>query len=279
MVTAAVATPLVVFAAVVAVVLVMPVKIVLGVFVAALFGIGAAVISWSKEEPARELTREEAPELYEAVERLCLLADLQQPLLVLDAERQPNSWVVAAPRRRPRLHVTRGLLDMLTPAELEAVVAHELAHLANRDAVVMTAVGGPGAVLKDGSRSMFNIWPLQLGGFLAYAVGAVASVGTNALSRYRELAADAGAAALTGRPAALASALTKVSGGLKLLPEDDLREVAARDAFHLLPVQAPSDWFGRRLTATHPDLECRVAALERLARQMGRPAADTLLDD
>ena len=279
MVTAAIVTPLVVVAAVLGVALVAPTKILIGLLAAGAIGAGGAFIAWRQDEGEHELTREEAPGLHATVERLCLMADLECPQLVLVAEAQPNSWVVAPPRRRPRLHVTQGLLAALTPAELEAVIAHELAHLANRDALVMTAVGGPGAVLREGSRSMWNIWPLQLGGFLAYLVGAISSVGTNALSRYRELAADAGAAALTGRPAALASALTKVSGGLTQLPSDDLREVAGRDAFHLLPVQAPPDWIPKPLTATHPELEVRLAALERLERRMhsGRLAADALL--
>ncbi len=82
------------------------------------------------------------------------------------------------------------------------------------------------------------IWPLQLGGLIAAAIGWVASLGTRALSRYREFAADAGAVALTGHPAMLASALMKVSDGVHGLPTRDLRVAAARDAFHLLPVAA-----------------------------------------
>jgi heat shock protein HtpX len=281
MLVASLLTPLIVAAVVAAVALLAPLKVALGVLIAGALGASFAVAAWRRDEPARSLSREETPELHAVVERLCLLADLPRPRLFLDAERQPNSWVVAPPRRPARLHVTQGLLDALTPDELDAVVAHELAHLANRDAVVMTAVGGPGAVLLDGGRSLINMWPLQAGGALAWLTGAIASVGTNALSRYRELAADAGAAALTGRPAALASALTKVSGGLRAIPQDDLREVTARDAFHLLPVDRPPRWLPRRLGATHPPLERRLAALERLERELhaGRLTADRLLDD
>jgi heat shock protein HtpX len=106
---------------------------------------------------------------------------------------------------------------------------------------------------------------------LAGVIGMASRVGTNALSRYRELAADAGAAALTGRPAALAGALAKVSGQLERLPRDDLRVAAGRDAFHLLPVgdQPPGRWgMGSRLGATHPSLEQRLSALGRLERRM-----------
>ena len=81
---------------------------------------------------------------------------MPKPEIVIEPERQPNSWLVGLSRERARLHVTRGLLELLTPAELEAVVGHELAHLVNRDAAVMTAVGGPGAVLLDGGKRMLR---------------------------------------------------------------------------------------------------------------------------
>jgi len=220
--------------------------------------------------------RDEAPELHAMLERLCIVGDLPRPQLLIEDERQPNSWIVAPPRKPARLYVTRGLLDTLNGPELEAVIAHELAHLANRDALVMTVVGGPGAVLTQGGRAVSRFyWNLAfIGGWIARIVGEVGSVGTSALSRYRELSADAGAAALTGHPAALASALVKVSGGIERLPSEDLRAVAGRDAFHLLPTADERDRPLGRLRATHPDLEVRLARLERLERRMAtaRPA-------
>src|SRR6187200_792465 len=104
------------------------------------------------------------------VDRLCVLADVPKPEIVIEPERQPNSWLVGLSRERARLHVTCGLLELLTPAELEAVVGHELAHLVNRDAAVMTAVGGPGAVLLAGGTRMLRgggFWPVFLGGIVA----------------------------------------------------------------------------------------------------------------
>jgi len=264
MVTAAVLTPLLVVVAVAAVVLFLATKLVIALLIAAAIGVAMAIKARNETKHSRPLRDDEAPALHAAVERLCVLSDLPKPDLVLDDERQPNSWIVAPLRKRPQLHVTRGLLDLLTAEELEAVVAHELAHVVNRDAMVMTVVGSPGAVLQEGGcrTTHFGIW--GLGGLLAFAIGWVAQLGTKALSRYRELAADAGAVALTGRPAVLAAALVKVSGGIERLPRADLRAVAGRDGFHLLPTDASS----HRLLRTHPDLAQRLARLERMERDL-----------
>jgi heat shock protein HtpX len=262
MVAAAVFTPLVVLAALVAVVWVAPVKLLIGLGLAAVVGIFLAVRERAEAAEGREVSPADAPELHAVVERLCVVADLPKPRIVIENERQPNSWVVSLGRGRARLHVTTALLDRLEPAELEAVIAHELAHVAHRDATVMTVVGGPGAVLVGGGSRMARggIWPMQFGALVAVAIGHVSSFGTLALSRYREFAADAGAVALTGNAAALASALMKVSEGVVAVPTRDLRAVAARDPFHLLPVARVK----HALLATHPSLEARIARLERL---------------
>jgi heat shock protein HtpX len=262
MIAAAVFTPLVVIAALVAVVWVAPVKLLIGLGLAAVVGIVLAVRERADAADGREVGPDEAPELHAIVERLCVVADLPKPRIVVEDEAQPNSWVVSVGRGHSRLHVTTALLNKLEPSELEAVVGHELAHIAHRDATVMTVVGGPGAVLAGGGARMTRggIWPLQFGALVAYAIGKVASFGTLALSRYREFAADSGAVALTGNPAALASALMKVSEGVVAVPTRDLRAVAARDPFHLLPVAEVK----HALLATHPSLQARIARLERL---------------
>jgi heat shock protein HtpX len=266
MVAAAVATPLVVVAAVAAGVWVAPVNLLIGLGLAAAIGIVAAVRERAEAAEGREVGPADAPELHAIVERLCVVADLPKPRIVLEDERQPNSWVVSVGRDNARLHVTQGLLDRLDAHELEAVVGHELAHIAHRDATVMTVVGGPGAVLVGGGARMARggWWPMQIGAIVAWAIGKVASLGTLALSRYREFAADAGAVALTGNPAALASALMKVSEGVVAVPSRDLRAVAARDPFHLLPVAEAKS----RLLATHPSLQARIARLERLESRL-----------
>jgi heat shock protein HtpX len=274
MVVTAVLTPALVVALLAACVLVLPGNVLVGLALVTAAGTSAVLKERRRAPSAHVLGVGEEPELHAIVERLCLAADLPRPEIALDDERQPNSWIVDAPGRAPRLHVTRGLLDLLEPAELEAVVAHELSHVAHRDATVMTVVGLPGAALRQGSGRDLGYWPPAMAGrLLAVVIGTLAGVGSNALSRYRELTADAGAVALTGRPSALASALMKVSGDLVLMPDEDLRAVARRDALHLLPVEDVQGW-RRFLGATHPTVARRIAALERLERdlQRARPA-------
>jgi heat shock protein HtpX len=269
---AAVLTPAVCLAALAVVALYAPFRIQAGVVLATLVGVFVVARERKEAVRGREVTPAEAPELHAVVERLCLLADLPKPKVVVEPEAQPNSWVVSVGRDHTRLHLTRGLLDRLKPSELEAVIAHELAHVAHRDAVVMTIVGGPGAaMLGGGSRIVRHggIWFVSFGGLAAIGIGWVTSLGTRALSRYREFAADAGAVALTGNPAALASALMAVSDGLAALPDRDLRLVAGRDAFHLLPVnrKRPGEWMPP-LPATHPTLHARIARLERIEARL-----------
>ena len=196
---------------------------------------------------------------------------MPKPEIVIEPEAQPNSWLVGLSRQRARLHVTRGLLDLLTPTELEAVVGHELAHLVNRDAAVMTAVGGPGAVLLAGGKRMLRgggFWSAPWAASSPPASAACRCSAPRFLSRDRELAADAGSAALTGRPAALASALRRISGQLRLIPEEDLRVAACRDVFHLLAVEEEGEGWAGRLGATHPPLERRIERLERMEQAL-----------
>jgi heat shock protein HtpX len=270
MVVAAVVTPLIVVAGLVIVVFEAPLKVVILVAIASVVGIGSMLKERSERPQANIVSEADEPALHTIVERLCLLADLPKPQILVEPERMPNSWVVGTRAGGYRLHLTRGLLDRLESHEVEAVVGHELAHIANRDAAVMTVVGGPGAALLGGGRTIFSggwfAWP---GAIAAIAIGWVASLGTRALSRYREFAADAGSVALTGSAAALASALMKVSEGISAIPEKDLRLEAARDAFHLLPVARDGE-DRYHLPATHPSLQARIARLEKLEHALQR---------
>jgi len=270
MLLAAVATPLIVLASIALIVMIAPAKLVLGVGIAAAIGIGGAMKERNRRPQAQPVSAEEAPGLHATVERLCVVADLPKPEIVIEAEKQPNSWIVGLSRGRARLHVTEGLLTLLSPTELEAVIGHELAHLAHRDAAVMTAVGGPGAVLLDGGRrsARGGWWFGMFGGAVAVAIGWLSRLGTQTLSRHRELAADAGSASITGHPAALASALRRISGELRLIPQEDLRLAAARDLFHLMPVEKPEEGLLGRLTATHPPLTTRIERLERMEQAL-----------
>jgi heat shock protein HtpX len=271
MVLVSVFTPLAVLAALVLVMAVVSSFTVRAVVVIALC-IGAWVMVRERVNASsrgRRLAPGEAPELHAIVERLCVVADIPKPALVLDARPLPNSWIEGTKRGGFRLHLTQGLIDLLEPRELEAVIAHELAHVVNRDAAVMTVVGGPGeALLAGGTRVMSQGWfPIMIGGLIASAIGWTGTYGTRALSRYREFAADAGAVALTGSPAALASALMKVSDGLVAIPRKDLRAAALHDAFHLLPVSRERAY---GLPDTHPPLTARIERLERLEAALQR---------
>ena len=272
MAAAGLLAPLVVLAGLVAVVAWLPWETVAIVFGALLVGtwIGLRERSAISSRGTR-LSPADAPELHALVERLCVVADLPKPAIVLERSAMPNSWIEGTVRGGFRLHLTQGLLDLLEPRELEGVIAHELAHVANRDAAVMTVVGGPGeALLAGGVRIAGQGWyPLVLGGGVAAAIGWLGTLGTRALSRYREFAADAGAVALTGNPAALATALTKVSNGMVAIPKSDLRAAAVADAFHLLPTRRDNAFL---LPPTHPPLTARIERLQRLetALQRGR---------
>ncbi len=268
MVLVMVLTPLFTLAAIAAVVLLLPGRY-LGV--AAIPVIISVCLTFTiarrrtRQPRGRRLTENDDPELVAVVDRLCAMADIARPELWLSTQSQPNSWVVHVPRRTPRLYVTTGLRALLTIDELTAVLGHELAHIANRDAVVMTMAGGPG-------RLMLNVRGGGIDGALFAAIGVVSQVLTTILSRYRELAADAGSAALTGRPSALATALVKVSGSLEAMPPTtDLRAAAALNAFNLVAVPRKRRRAHRyrllgHLLETHPPLQARLDALSALER-------------
>ena len=210
------------------------------------------------------------PGLVAIVERQCALIDIAAPEVLLSPSAQPNSWVIHAPGSRPRLYVTRALLALLSPDELQAVIAHELTHIANRDALLMTVVSAPGAALLR-VRGGGLWWPLLT------AIGVVASLGSSMLSRCRELAADAGSATITGRPSALSSALMKVSESRSVIPERDLRAAAQLNAFNLVAVAPASPrWYHdlghvTAAFATHPRLDARMRHLAELERRRQQP--------
>ena len=274
MVAAAVLTPLSVVVMVLVLALLLPGKVLLGLAAGVVAGVVVAVRAHRADDRAKVLEPGQVAWLQDGVDRLCVAADVPRPEIVLVRDDVPNSWVVDLPARPPRLHVTSGLLDLLEPDELDAVLAHELAHVAHRDATVMSVVGLPGTVLLEGGRRVQHVGVLwvSLGMLLGAVIGGVSQIGTNALSRHRETSADAAAARITGKPWALASALRKVSGEIARIPHDDLRAVG-HAAFNLVPVEVESDGWGakllrtrplRPLTATHPDVAQRVAALEAL---------------
>jgi heat shock protein HtpX len=265
MVLAAVLTPVIVLGLFAAAIAAFPGRQVGFLVLALIAGTVSTVIAYRKQRPPEGpvLTEADDPELFAVLTRLCALADLPRPEVVVSGQRQPNSWVVHQPGRTPRLYLTSELRELLTVDELSAVLSHELAHIANRDATVMTVVGSPGTVMRK-ARGGWAAAPLWLIGWLSV-------LGTNILSRYRELAADATAVQITGRPSALATALMKVSDRLDHIPKTDLRAAAAMNAFNLVAVPQRRRWWQRSrllsgIAATHPPLQARLDALNELER-------------
>ena len=210
----------------------------------------------------------EEPGVRGALGKLASLADIPAPRLAMVETDVPNALAVGLSRRKAIVVVTRGLLERLTQHELESVLAHEVAHLANRDAAVMTAVAVPrtlGEVIVGGPGGpgfvgvvWIVIWPL---GIFPLGVGTGLTL---TVSRYREFAADRGSAILTGAPEQLMSALRKLAGHAAEIPHADMR---AANAFCIVSTEAVRF----RLFSDHPPLEQRLAALEKIARELGRP--------
>jgi heat shock protein HtpX len=214
---------------------------------------------------ARLVDRDEAPKLHDLVERLAALADLPMPRVAVVDTDVPNAFAAGRDPRRSTVFVTRGLVAELEPAEIEAVLAHELAHVANRDGAVMTIASFPGLSLRYFLRTARPaMWIFGAAIMVVACAGYLVSTGLMlAVSRCREYAADRSAALMTGAPEQLMSALQKIAGRMSAIPREDLRSVASMSAFFILPTNVGS--------LTHPPLRRRLDRLEELARELGRP--------
>ncbi len=229
---------------------------------------------------AHEVTSEQAPELHATIERLCIQANLPMPRVAIADTPMPNAFAVGRSPSTATVCVTTGLLSLLGPAELEAVLGHELTHVQNRDVMLMTIAsffasiaafivqigfffGGAFGGNDDNDSGISMIVVVLVSG----VVYVVSFVLIQALSRYREFAADRGSAIITGRPSALSSALLKISGQMDQIPQRDLRaasgELAAFYIFPPKPKQSVATLF-----STHPPLEARLNALARLESQL-----------
>ncbi|HKO74958.1 MAG TPA: zinc metalloprotease HtpX [Gaiellaceae bacterium] len=231
---------------------------------------------------AKVVTAEQAPELHAMVERLCAMADLPKPKVAMIPTDVPNAFATGRSPKHAAVAVTEGLWRRLDPQEIEGVLAHELSHVANRDVLVMTLasffamlaalltrVGLYGGMF-SGGRNRDGGAPAWLIIFLVSIVTYIVSfVLIRTISRYREYAADRGAALLTGAPEQLMSALQKIASDIVRIPQRDLREVEGMNAFFIIPTSVKSS-FGE-LFATHPPLEKRLARLAQIAQEMGRP--------
>jgi heat shock protein HtpX len=233
---------------------------------------------------AHEVSPQEAPQLHALIERLCVQADLAKPRIYVMNTSMPNAFAMGRSRKAAAVCATTGILELLSPSELEGVMAHELTHIINRDVMVMTLAsffaslasmivqfgfffgGGFGGSSDDDDNPSIMVVIL-----VSLAVYIISFFLMQALSRYREFAADRGAAVITGRPSALSSALLKISGTMERIPQTDLRAHAEMNAFYIFPASAKNSIFN--LFSTHPPIEKRIAALSRLEAQLqGAPA-------
>ena len=230
----------------------------------------------------REVSPQEAPEFHAMIERLCIQADLPRPRVAVMQSSMPNAFAMGRSPKSATVCATTGIMELLSPAELEGVMAHELTHVINRDVIIMTLASffasiasmivqfgfffGGGGDSDDDDGPGFLVVLL-----VALAVYIISFFLMQALSRYREFAADRGAAIITGRPSALASALVKISGGMERIPERDLRASSELSAFYIFPPKTGKALAG--LFSTHPPLEKRIAALGRLESQLQGTAA------
>jgi heat shock protein HtpX len=232
---------------------------------------------------AEEVSPREAPELHAMIERLCVQADLPKPKVAIMRTSMPNAFAMGRSKKAATVCVTTGIMEILSPAELEGVLAHELSHIRHRDVVVMTIVSFFASIASMiiqfgfffGGGSDDDDSPGFLALFLVSVIVYVISFFLmSALSRYREFAADRGAAEITRRPSALSSALMKISGTMDRIPQQDLRASSELAAFY---IARPSTKSILNIFSTHPPMEQRIAALERLEAQIQGTAGATPL--
>jgi heat shock protein HtpX len=228
---------------------------------------------------AHEVSPAQAPQLHGMIDRLCVVADIPKPRVAMAETSMPNAFAVGRTPKAATVCVTTGLLALLDghPGELEAVLGHELTHIANRDVMVMTLASFFASIASfivqmgfwfgfgfDDEENEGGIMMVILVSAIVYAVSFVL---LRALSRYREFAADRGSAIITGHPSALIAALQRIDGGMDRIPQKDMRQAAGGlAAFYIFPPKVKQGL--GNLFATHPTLEQRTAALMRLESQL-----------
>jgi heat shock protein HtpX len=209
-------------------------------------------------------------------------ADIPKPKVAVVNSPVPNAFALGRSPKTATVSATTGIMDLLSPSELEGVMAHEISHIVNRDVMIMTLAGffasiaativqfgflfgggygGGGYSDDDDDGPSFMVIIL-----VSAIVWIVSFFLMQALSRYREFAADRGAAVITGRPSALASALLKISGINERIPQGDLRAHAEMNAFYIVPVKVKESLYN--IFSTHPPMDQRIAALSRLEAQL-----------
>lgn len=223
---------------------------------------------------AKVVSESEAPQLHETITRLCAIADIPKPRIAVVNNNVPNAFATGRSPRHAVVAVTTGIQQQLNKQELEAVLAHELSHIKNRDMMVMTIASFLSTIafflvrylLFFGGGRDRDSGGIMAAWVVSLLVWIISFILIRALSRYREFAADRGSALITSNPSHLASALMKISGVMSRIPSDDLRKVEGMNAFFIIPAISGSSIM--RLFSTHPPVEKRIAALERIEREM-----------
>jgi heat shock protein HtpX len=227
------------------------------------------------------VTPEQAPQLHAVIDRICAMADMPKPRVGIADSDVPNAFATGRSRKRAVIVVTTGLLRRLDQEELEGVLAHELSHVAHNDVTVMTIASFTAIVAGFMMRSA--MWGSMTRGrdsntavvvlvvtLVSVLVYFLSYILMRALSRYRELGADRGAAYLTGRPSALARALQKISGDMAAIPTKDLRQMEPVSSFAFAPaISAGKGLNLGQIMSTHPSLERRLEQLARISAELG----------
>ena len=232
---------------------------------------------------AKVVEREQAPQLYDTIERLAAMAELPMPRVAVVDTDVPNAFATGRNPKHAVVAVTTGLMRRLDQPEIEGVLAHELSHIKNRDvrtmtlasffamlAALITRFAFYGSLFGGGRDRDSNgppIWLILL--VVSWVTYIISFILIQMISRYREYAADRGAAIITGAPEYLMSALQKISSQMAMIPQRDLREVQGMNAFFIIPTNVKQAT--AQLFMSHPPLEKRLAALAQIAREMGRP--------
>ncbi len=230
---------------------------------------------------AKEVSPQEAPGLHAMIERLCIQADLPKPKIAVADTDMPNAFALGRSQKKATVCATTGIMRTLSPTELEGVMAHELAHVKNRDVLIMTIASffasvaamimqfsfffGGGGDSDDGAPAALVVLLVSL---LVYVVSFFLML---ALSRYREFSADRGAALVTGRPSALSAALMKISGAMQGIPQEDLRKAERLNAFFIVSPNVKASI--KNVFSTHPPMEQRIERLNQLEAQLQRGPA------
>jgi heat shock protein HtpX len=255
------------------------IAVIAGIMIMAQWYFSDKIVLWSTG--AKIVNREQFPELHDLVERIVARNNLPKPKIAVVNTRIPNAFATGKTPKSSIVAVTTGLIDQLETEELEAVIAHELAHIKNRDVLVLTLAslfstiawflmrfGMHGAMYGGGygGRGRDSAGGMALILLVAIITWFASFLIIRAISRYREFVADRDSAMITGKPSKLANALLKISGTMKRIPTRDLREVEGMNAFFIIPAVS-GDAF-TNLFSTHPPVAQRVKKLMEMEAAM-----------